>query len=302
MNYIIREVNYGYLLRWFHLNGASFFFFVIYLHILRGLLFHSFRLKNVWWRGTTIYLILIIIAFLGYVLPWGQISLWGATVITNLFRTIPIIGTLFVTWLWGGFRVDQPTLRCFYSLHYLLPIVLILLIVVHIMLLHHTGSTSMTIDHSFINKIKFHPFFIYKDAINLGFLFLFFSIILIAPYYLGDRENFIPANPLASPVHIKPEWYFLWAYAILRSIPNKLGGVIALVIALRFFYLLSFFVFYTPPKIDTTSLTWARFCTVIILLTWLGGNPVEYPYILLGQIITLNYFFLLSLHILLYQT
>jgi len=228
--HIIRDVNSGWLIRRIHINGASLFFILVYIHIRRGILFSSFKSISVWISGIAILFALIGTAFLGYVLPWGQISFWGATVITNLVSAIPYLGKTIVTWLWGGFSVGNATLNRFFSLHYLLPFILTALIIIHLASLHIKGSNNPIGIKRNLDKISFHPFFTSKDIIGLLLIIIpFLTISLITPYDLGDPDNFNPANPLNTPIHIQPEWYFLFAYAILRSIPNKLGGVIALV-------------------------------------------------------------------------
>jgi len=233
-------------------------------------------------------------AFLGYVLPWGQISFWGATVITNLFSAIPYLGTDIVYWLWGGFAVDNATLTRFFALHFLLPFIISGLSIVHLLFLHTTGSSNPLGLNSNLDKVRFHPYFSYKDLLGINIiLILLIYICFQAPWLLGDPENFIPANPLVTPVHIQPEWYFLFAYAILRSIPNKLGGVVALALAVIILYILPFygncgfksFVFYPIGKL----IFW-RLVSIVILLTWIGARPVEDPYVVTGQILTILYF------------
>nr|AXS65258.1 cytochrome b [Bostrichoidea sp. 5 KM-2017] len=292
--HICRDVNYGWLMRTLHANGASMFFVCLYLHIGRGIYYSSFKLIHTWIIGVMILFAVMATAFLGYVLPWGQMSFWGATVITNLLSAIPYIGKDIVYWIWGGFSVDNPTLNRFYSLHFILPFIITALVMIHLLFLHQTGSnnplgTSMNID-----KIPFHPYFSFKDI--LGFILMIMILTMItlnAPYILGDPDNFTPANPLVTPAHIKPEWYFLFAYAILRSIPNKLGGVIALVMSIA---ILLFLPIIQNNKIKSTSfypfnkmLFWTMVSTVI-LLTWIGARPVEDPYITTGQILTILYF------------
>lgn len=236
-------------------------------------------------------LILIATAFLGYVLPWGQISLWGATVITNLVSAIPVLGTKIVVWVWGGFAVNSYTLRFFYSLHFILPLLIIVFVLFHIIFLHETGSSRTLFLHTNEIKINFNYSFTIKDIMNFFIFFLFFIFVFYSPYILGDPENFIFANPLISPLHIQPEWYFLFAYAILRAIPNKLGGVIALVLSVIIFYIFPFFCKNFYPMKPLFLINFWCFIVFFILLTWLGGNPVEEPYILLGQIFTFFYFF-----------
>nr|YP_009261595.1 cytochrome b [Hypsopygia regina]AKH04962.1 cytochrome b [Hypsopygia regina] len=294
VNYICRNVNYGWLIRTLHANGASFFFICVYIHIGRGIYYESFNLIYTWMVGVIILFLLMATAFMGYVLPWGQMSFWGATVITNLLSAIPYIGPTLVSWIWGGFAVDNATLTRFYTFHFLLPFIIMMMTMIHLLFLHMTGSNNPLGINSNLDKIPFHPFFTFKDLI--GFLIMLFILImltLINPNLLGDPDNFIPANPLVTPEHIQPEWYFLFAYAILRSIPNKLGGVIALVLSILILIILPMtfnkkiqgIQFYPINQIMFWSLI-----TIIILLTWIGARPVETPYILTGQILTILYF------------
>nr|SPP69177.1 cytochrome b [Luehdorfia japonica] len=294
VNYICRNVNYGWLIRTLHANGASFFFICIYIHIGRGIYYESFNFKYTWMVGIIILFILMATAFMGYVLPWGQMSFWGATVITNLLSAIPYLGTLLVNWIWGGFAVDNATLTRFYSFHFLLPFVILMLTMIHLLFLHQTGSNNPLGINSNLDKIPFHPFFTFKDLI--GFIIMLFILILLTltnPYLLGDPDNFIPANPLVTPIHIQPEWYFLFAYAILRSIPNKLGGVIALIMSILILIILPFTFNKKIQGIQfypfNQFLFWLMI-TTIILLTWIGARPVENPYIITGQILTIIYF------------
>jgi len=294
VTHICRDVNYGWLIRTLHANGASFFFICLYLHVGRGLYYRSYTLKFTWLVGVLILFLVMATAFLGYVLPWGQISFWGATVITNLLSAIPYIGQIIVQWLWGGFAVDNATLTRFFTLHFLLPFIVTAFIIIHLIFLHQTGSNNPLGINSNIDKIPFHPYFSYKDI--FGFLIILrilTYLTLINPYLLGDPDNFTPANPLVTPIHIQPEWYFLFAYAILRSIPNKLGGVIALVISIAILFFIPFF---HNKKIQSTQfypinkiLFWTLL-TILLLLTWIGARPVEDPYILIGQILTILYF------------
>nr|YP_010327101.1 cytochrome b [Niphonyx segregata]UNP54363.1 cytochrome b [Niphonyx segregata] len=294
VNYICRNVNYGWLIRTLHANGASFFFICIYLHIGRGIYYESFNLKYTWMVGVIILFLLMATAFMGYVLPWGQMSFWGATVITNLLSAIPSLGVMLVNWIWGGFAVDNATLTRFYTFHFLLPFIILMMTMIHLLFLHQTGSNNPLGINSNLDKIPFHPFFTFKDLI--GFIILLFLLTMLTltnPYLLGDPDNFIPANPLVTPVHIQPEWYFLFAYAILRSIPNKLGGVIALIMSILILIILPFtfnkkiqgIQFYPINQILFWSLI-----TIIILLTWIGARPVEDPYIITGQLLTILYF------------
>nr|YP_010545949.1 cytochrome b [Triplax ainonia]UYG49584.1 cytochrome b [Triplax ainonia] len=292
--HICRDVNYGWLIRTLHANGASFFFICLYIHIGRGIYYSSYYYMHTWIIGVTIFFIVMGTAFLGYVLPWGQMSFWGATVITNLLSAIPYLGTTIVQWVWGGFAVDNATLTRFFAFHFLFPFIVAALTMIHLLFLHQTGSNNPMGLDSNIDKLPFHPYFSFKDIV--GFLimsFLLISLTLLNPYLLGDPDNFTPANPLVTPVHIQPEWYFLFAYAILRSIPNKLGGVIALVMSIAILYIMPFSnkkkiqstQFYPPNK----TLFWSLF-TIIVLLTWIGARPVEDPYINIGQILTVLYF------------
>ena len=291
--HISRDVNYGWLLRGIHINTASLFFICIYLHIGRGIYYASFRFVETWSIGVIILIILIGTAFLGYVLPWGQIRFWGATVITNLISAIPYIGTDIVQWLWGGFAVSNATLNRFFSLHFLLPFVLTAASAIHLLYLHQTGSNNplgITSDQS---RIKFHPYYTSKDAVGfLTAIILLCVIVLFIPSRLADPENFIPANPLVTPLHIKPEWYFLWAYAILRSIPNKLGGVLAMFTAILILLTLPF-TGQTPISFNyINQLLFWTLITTFFILTWIGGCPVEAPFEGIGQIFTFIYFIL----------
>nr|YP_010486373.1 cytochrome b [Pseudoechthistatus chiangshunani]UVW93778.1 cytochrome b [Pseudoechthistatus chiangshunani] len=292
--HICRNVNYGWLIRTLHANGASFFFICLYIHIGRGIYYSSYTLMETWMIGVTIFFIVMATAFLGYVLPWGQMSFWGATVITNLVSAVPYLGTTIVQWIWGGFAVDNATLTRFFAFHFLFPFIVTALVIIHLLFLHQTGSNNPLGTNSNTDKIPFHPYFSYKDIVGaLIMMMLLLSLTLISPYLLSDPDNFIPANPLVTPIHIQPEWYFLFAYAILRSIPNKLGGVIALVMSIAILYILPFTnnkkmlstQFYPINKL----LFWSLF-TIIILLTWIGARPVEDPYIVIGQILTVLYF------------
>nr|AXS64910.1 cytochrome b [Curculionidae sp. KM-2017] len=292
--HICRDVNYGWLMRIFHANGASFFFICLYTHISRGLYYSSYYLKETWTSGVTILFITMATAFLGYVLPWGQMSFWGATVITNLMSAIPYLGQMIVQWIWGGFAVDNATLSRFFSFHFLLPFIIIALVIIHLFLLHQTGSNNPIGMKSNMDKVPFHPYFTFKDLVGFLIMTMLLSILsLQSPYLLGDPDNFTPANPLVTPIHIQPEWYFLFAYAILRSIPNKLGGVLALVFSIAILFSCPFtnkkkfqsMQFYPLNKI----LFWC-FISVVLMLTWIGARPVEEPYVLMGQILTILYF------------
>nr|YP_010277770.1 cytochrome b [Cylindromyia intermedia]UHY94311.1 cytochrome b [Cylindromyia intermedia] len=294
VNHICRDVNYGWILRTIHANGASFFFICIYLHVGRGIYYGSYLFTPTWLVGVIILFLTMGTAFMGYVLPWGQMSFWGATVITNLLSAIPYLGTNLVQWVWGGFAVDNATLTRFFTFHFILPFIILATTLIHILFLHETGSNNPMGLNSNSDKIPFHPYFTYKDIVGFSMMIMMLiMLVLINPYLLGDPDNFIPANPLVTPIHIQPEWYFLFAYAILRSIPNKLGGVIALVISIAILAILPFFhmskfqgiQYYPINKI----MFWMMVMTVI-LLTWIGARPVEPPYIMIGQILTVIYF------------
>lgn len=297
--HISRDVNYGWLLRRLHTNGASLFFICIYLHVGRGIYYISYIYIHTWNVGVTILITTIATAFVGYVLPWGQISFWGATVITNLLSALPYLGNNLVQWIWGGFAIDNATLTRFFTFHFILPFIIASLSAIHLLFLHQTGSNNPLGINSNINKIPFHPYYSIKDTIGFIILFLLLAVIsLLNPYILGDPENFTPANPLVTPVHIQPEWYFLFAYAILRSIPNKLGGVIALLISI----LILLFLPHTKSNLrglqfyPINQIIFWIFVSNTLLLTWIGARPVEDPFILTGQILTTTYFsfFILS--------
>nr|AOB87180.1 cytochrome b [Archocentrus centrarchus] len=294
--HICRDVNYGWLIRNMHANGASFFFICIYLHIGRGLYYGSYLYKETWNVGVVLLLLTMMTAFVGYVLPWGQMSFWGATVITNLLSAVPYIGNSLVQWLWGGFSVDNATLTRFFAFHFLLPFIIAAMTMIHLIFLHETGSTNPAGLNSDTDKISFHPYFSYKDL--LGFAILLVSLIALAlfsPNLLGDPDNFTPANPLVTPPHIKPEWYFLFAYAILRSIPNKLGGVLALLFSILILMLVPILHTSKLRALTFRPLTQLLFWLLVadvIILTWVGGMPVEPPLIIIGQIASFLYFFL----------
>nr|WAB21732.1 cytochrome b [Melipotes ater] len=292
--HMCRDVQFGWLIRNLHANGASLFFICIYIHIGRGLYYGSYLNKETWNIGIILLLTLMATAFVGYVLPWGQMSFWGATVITNLFSAIPYIGQTLVEWAWGGFSVDNPTLTRFFALHFLLPFAIVGLTLVHLTFLHETGSNNPLGIPSDCDKIPFHPYYSIKDI--LGFvlmIILLAALALFSPNLLGDPENFTPANPLATPPHIKPEWYFLFAYAILRSIPNKLGGVLALAASILVLFLVPLLHKSKQRSMTFRPLSQILFWTLVanlLVLTWVGSQPVEHPFILIGQLASISYF------------
>nr|QWS05457.1 cytochrome b [Zecheuna tonkinensis] len=294
--HITRDVNYGWLMRNIHANGASTFFIMIYLHTGRGLYYGSYKLKKTWISGTMILLILMATAFLGYVLPWGQMSFWGATVITNLISAIPYAGEMIVKWMWGGFAVDNPTLNRFFTFHFILPFVLSIMVMTHLIFLHETGSSNPLGTINNIDKIPFHPYFTIKDILGMNILMLMFiTMINLNPFITTDPENFTPANPMVTPIHIQPEWYFLFAYAILRSIPSKLGGVIALMMSILILLTLPMTMnnkFQSNKLYPLNKIMFWTLINIFILLTWIGMRPVEEPYIMTGQILTTIYFFM----------
>jgi len=301
--HICRDVNIGWFIRILHANGASFFFICLFLHIGRGLYYESFVLVETWTLGVIIFFLTIASAFIGYVLPWGQISFWGATVITNLLSAIPYLGQILVYWIWGGFSVDNATLNRFFVFHFLTPFIVLAIVILHLFFLHKRGSNNPIGIRRKTFKIPFHPFFSLKDLI--GFLIFFIGLLFIIcfyPYTLGDPDNFAIANPIVTPIHIKPEWYFLFAYAILRSIPNKLGGVIALVISILILIFLPIFKERKNNQGNQFNLLkqilfW-RLVRTFFLLTWIGARPVEDPFVLIGQILTVIYFALYFLLVL----
>nr|ABY48524.1 cytochrome b [Xantusia vigilis] len=292
--HICRDVQYGWLIRNTHANGASIFFICLYLHVARGLYYGSYMYTITWNIGVILLFLVMATAFVGYVLPWGQMSFWGATVITNLLSAVPYIGTTLVQWIWGGFSVDNATLTRFFAFHFILPFIIIAMTMLHLLFLHESGSNNPTGLNANTDKISFHPFFSYKDLLGVVMITMVLLILtLFSPNLLGDPENFTPANPMMTPPHIKPEWYFLFAYAILRSIPNKLGGVLALLLSIMILIIL--------PLLHTAKQRSSMFrpmsqmilwltLTNILILTWIGGQPVEPPYILIGQISSTLYF------------
>jgi ubiquinol-cytochrome c reductase cytochrome b subunit len=292
----MRDVNNGWLIRYAHANGASFFFLVVYIHIARGLYYGSYMTprEHLWASGVVIFILMMATAFIGYVLPWGQMSFWGATVITNLFSAIPLIGDSIVQWLWGGFSVDNATLNRFYSLHYLLPFLIAGLVIAHLVLLHTNGNTNPLGIESKTDTVPFYPYLYVKDLFGFIVLMTLFTfVVYFYPNSLGHTDNYIPANPMVTPPHIVPEWYFLPFYAVLRSIPDKLGGVLAMGGALVMLLLM--------PLLNTSEIRSTAFRPIFrklywflildfLILGWIGGNEVETPYIEIGQVATVLYF------------
>jgi ubiquinol-cytochrome c reductase cytochrome b subunit len=292
--HISRDVYFGWLIRYTHANAASIIFLFLYLHAGRGVYYGSYIIAETWNVGVILIVLTIATAFIGYVLPWGQIRFWGATVITNLFSAIPYIGKSIVEWIWGGFAVDNPTLNRFFAFHFTLPFIIIAITIFHIIFLHQRGSNNPIGLNSDSDRVSFHIYYSIKDT--LGFLIsltILFLLVIFTPNIFTDPENYLVANPLVTPIHIKPEWYFLWVYAILRSIPNKLGGVIALFASILILFIL--------PVSSVTNkkglsfypinqfLFWSL-ATSWLILTWIGGRPVEEPYVLIGQLFTTFYF------------
>nr|NP_114359.1 cytochrome b [Nycticebus coucang]YP_008379124.1 cytochrome b [Nycticebus bengalensis]AGM47618.1 cytochrome b [Nycticebus bengalensis]CAC38002.1 cytochrome b [Nycticebus coucang] len=292
--HICRDVNYGWIIRYIHANGASMFFFCLFIHIGRGLYYGSFTLLDTWNIGIMLLIAVMATAFMGYVLPWGQMSFWGATVITNLLSAIPYIGTNLVEWVWGGFSVDKATLTRFFAFHFILPFIVAALVVIHLIFLHETGSNNPSGISSDSDKIPFHPYYSLKDLLGVVFLLATLSIlVLFSPDLLGDPDNYTPANPLVTPPHIKPEWYFLFAYAILRSIPNKLGGVLALAMSILILALIPHLHTAKQRSMMFRPLSQCLFWVLVanlLTLTWIGGQPVENPFIIIGQTASILYF------------
>ena len=298
VEHIMRNVNFGWLIRYMHAVGASMFFIVVFIHIFRGLYYGSYKAPRevLWWLGIVILLLMMATAFMGYVLPWGQMSFWGATVITNLFSAFPIVGDPIVAWLWGGFSVDNPTLNRFFALHFLMPFLIVGTVLLHIVALNAFGSNNpsgIAVKDS-QDTIPFHPYYTVKDFFGIGaFLIFFAGFLFFAPDYLGHPDNYIPANPLVTPAHIVPEWYFLPFYAILRAVPDKLGGVLAMFGAIL--------VLFVIPWLDSSKVRSCRYRPIYkkffwlfgfnaVLLGWLGAMPAEGIYVILSRICTLYYF------------
>lgn len=292
--HINRNVENGWLYRLIHSNGASIFFICLYIHIGRNIYYESYYFIHTWRVGIVIFLLCMGSAFLGYVLPWGQISFWGATVITNLVSAIPYIGSDLVQWIWGGFAINNVTLNRFFSLHFILPLTLVILVIIHIFYLHQTGSNNPLNLKKSLDKIPFNPYFTLKDFLGIIVFFLFFIYITLNnPFLLIDPDNFQLANPLSTPPHIQPEWYFLFAYTILRSIPRKLGGVIALLISILILFIIPFL---KKKYIQRNAFFYFNkiwfwiFFAIFLILTWIGSKSIDYPFVNIGQIITVFYF------------
>nr|ALJ53321.1 cytochrome b [Loris lydekkerianus lydekkerianus] len=294
VTHICRDVNYGWMIRYLHANGASMFFMCLFIHIGRGIYYGSFTFLETWNIGILLLFTVMATAFMGYVLPWGQMSFWGATVITNLLSAIPYIGTNLVEWIWGGFSVDKATLTRFFAFHFILPFIITALTAIHLLFLHESGSNNPSGMTSDSDKIPFHPYYTLKDILGvIALLTILSTLVLFSPDLLGDPDNYTPANPLNTSPHIKPEWYFLFAYAILRSIPNKLGGVLALISSILILALMPFLNMAKQRSMMFRPLSQCLFWTLVanlMVLTWIGGQPVENPFIIIGQLASIMYF------------
>jgi quinol-cytochrome oxidoreductase complex cytochrome b subunit len=306
IEYIIRDINNGWLFKYLHANIASFFFIFVYIHLLRGLYFKSYfnPRKILWYTGLIIFFLIMATAFIGYVLPWGQISFWGATVITNLFSAIPVFGKNIAQWLWGGYAIDNATLGRFFSLHYLLPFLISIFAIIHLYFLHIYGSNTPLGLNNMYDKITFMPYFYVKDFFILVVSFVIFSFVcFFLPNILGHPDNYIIANPLVTPTHIVPEWYFLYFYAILRSIPNKLGGVVCIASAIVILFCISWLqtslcikksIRFIQIKLHYKIFYFISLANVLIL-GWIGAQPIEFPFVFIGIFSTIFYFFSLSI-------
>nr|YP_004021902.1 cytochrome b [Phraortes sp. Iriomote Island]BAJ24502.1 cytochrome b [Phraortes sp. Iriomote Island] len=293
VSHICRNVNNGWMMRTIHANGASMFFICLYMHIGRGLYYGSYKFMETWNTGLMIMLLVMMTSFMGYVLPWGQMSFWGATVITNLMSAIPYLGSDLVQWIWGGFAIENATLNRFFTMHFMMPFIISAAVMIHLLFLHQTGSNNPLGLNSNIDKITFHPFFSWKDIFGMLIIMMMLSmLVMMEPNMLGDPDNFTPANPLVTPIHIQPEWYFLFAYAILRSIPNKLGGVIALMMSILILMIMPLYKskFQGNTFYPINQMYYWMMINTFMMLTLMGAKPVEEPYIMMSQVLTIMYF------------
>nr|ANE06281.1 cytochrome b [Ascaridia galli]ANE06282.1 cytochrome b [Ascaridia galli] len=295
VQYIMYEVKMGWLVRSVHFNNANFFFVFMFLHFFKGLFYQSYRLKGTWLLGMIMFVLTMLSAFTGYVLVWAQMSFWAGVVITSLLSVIPIWGHQIVVWVWGAYIMAGTTLKFFFVVHFLVPWIILVMVVVHLLFLHETGSTSVIFCHSGVEKDFFGPYYWFKDMLNVVVWMLFFMFVFLFPFVLSDPEMFIEANPMTSPIHIVPEWYFLFAYAILRAIPNKVLGVLALLMSIGVWFVFSFFDNFVSPMVRFHKFLVYVFLFNGVVLSWLGHCMVEDPFVFGSMFCTFMYFFIVFL-------